>query len=770
MNNNPSVFISYTHENVDTTAIEFFVEELLHHANSRLDIFRDTSHLKPGQKISKYEENIRTVDCVVVLFTPEYLERIVNRKGGAYREFKLLLDRMSETMNGSTDTLPSEKFMVIPIVFSGTENTSIPDEFKDLKYENFSRFVVTSHPRTKSPIISDEVKSAHGPKFQRICSVINFSEIERSDEFETLKNDFMQILLFETKHEVVKKKFEEENFDELTEKIFVKTQSFQSAYDQNRIILIGRKGSGKSTIAAQIHRKREKTYKSNIDLHVDKFNLNMIGNLIYTQKFASDINSIISQDRFFSLIWLHYIYLQSMKILLQDSRNGSHVVDISASVSVIERKLSDLQGESSGGGKVQLENYWPDFVWIVGKIVNLVEVAIKQARTDEPSFHSDMASFFDVDNISNELFGKELFHEFRCCVDKCKRKFLFTLNGFDTEFDSFRVETQRRHLPEDEVIFRNQLEIDWLRGLLHSVLDMRTGITALASKIDFCLTVPKDRFVEVRQTERDDYRYRNLAADIKWTAIELALLLNKRIETINDFEPKKPISPIERFDYAMSKAYPEIPLRIEFQYGNVRISTSLFVYLLRHTFWRPRDLMFLLAQIVTTMKLLRKRRRKMNVEIIRKAVARATYGIVRSEFINEFQSVCINIRTIISTFQRCDNIVDYANLEKRIGKLNFEFVDSRFAVTTSMPEKVKFLFEIGFLGFSKTTENPQSNPFLWFFSDGDDEFDSLDDKEKKVIEYAIHPVFNDYLRLKIDEGRTISYYSDSYLEDNDAIH
>ena len=95
---------------------------------------------------------------------------------------------------------------------------------------------------------------------------------------------------------------------------------------------------------------------------------------------------------------------------------------------------------------------------------------------------------------------------------------------------------------------------------------------------------------------------------------------------------------------------------------------------------------------------------------------------------------------------------------------------SRFFAAESIHKKIQFLFEIGFFGFSNPEDNRNPNQFSFCFSDGEDEFESYDESERIRLRYAIHPVFNEYLRLRVDENELIGFYDSKYLLENDTIH
>src|SRR5262245_60500159 len=93
-----------------------------------------------------------------------------------------------------------------------------------------------------------------------------------------------------------------------------------------------------------------------------------------------------------------------------------------------------------------------------------------------------------------------------------------------------------------------------------------------------------------------------------------------------------------------------IPRVLSFTFNGQPVRISLFFYLLRHTFWRPRDMLYYLAKIITTYDSMRGAKKVLSAELLKRIVASTTYDVIRGEFIREFNSMCPNIEAIIKQF------------------------------------------------------------------------------------------------------------------------
>ncbi len=764
-------FISYCHENADFKAIDFFEQELTDMSNQKIEIYRDKRRIRPGDSISEHEQAILSADVVIIIFTPEYMQNVRARKGGVSREY----DRILSRYHVSNETLRSrgggDFFTVIPILFSGTFSGVIPPEFRDLLCTDFTRFRWTESNDRKT-ILPDHVRKEFVGEFSKLVDVILQTALQRTEDFKKLSRKLRNTLFLDTKHESVVQAVEQTKQRDVLNRVFVKTTSYRQVRDQNCVILIGRKGSGKSTIADHIYSNARDMYRTRISVDVDQFNLEMIFNLLFTPKITSDINNIFSQERFFSLVWISFVYLQAAKVIVYEHYSGQTKEDVKA-LEALEATIFDISNVVAPN-EIDLSQAWPDFIWVVRRLITVVEEVVRESRDDEEFFFSDVTRLSGRSHLFNRVFGEKFCTELQCNVANVDGKFIFVLDGFDMRFENFRNDSLHGHYLEEHVFFRNKLELDWLKGLFHSILELRGADRFLSNKMDFCLTVPKDRFIEMRKTERDDYRYRSISTNVRWTGVELAILLRKRLEVISDYRADNEKDEMSRLTDVFTESFNSIPTTIQFSYGSNTIEIPLFTYLLRHTFWRPREILYLTASILATADLQKRRNKVLSSEIIRKIVSDSTYGIVSSEFVREFHNVCKNLELIIQRFERMANILTYQDVVDRIGTIDFEFaIPTDQMSQQDITSKIDFLYEVGFLGFSVPDNiyrsGREKHRDIFYFSHGEEVLKSMSRDERQQIQYIIHPVFNEYLRLDVTRDRLVNYYSDEYLEENDTV-
>ena len=151
-------------------------------------------------------------------------------------------------------------------------------------------------------------------------------------------------------------------------------------------------------------------------------------------------------------------------------------------------------------------------------------------------------------------------------------------------------------------------------------------------------------------TERDAFRYSERYVPLVWSGIELAILVRKRLEVLLDFFTSDDGTPGDRLKAVLEKAAKHMPSSVAFRFNGRQYELSLFAYVLRHTFWRPREVLWYFARILSAAEGLRRQRQKMGAEAVRQIVRNTTIEVITTEFIGEFTTTFINIGEVVSVF------------------------------------------------------------------------------------------------------------------------
>ena len=171
--------------------------------------------------------------------------------------------------------------------------------------------------------------------------------------------------------------------------------------------------------------------------------------------------------------------------------------------------------------------------------------------------------------------------------------------------------------------------------------------------------------------------YQDRVCSLDWSGIELTLLLRKRLEFLSQTKTDKKRSPEDRLDDVLKGEFGYIPRDISVVFNGVEYRLPLFMYVLRHTFWRPRDLLLYYAGIIATSRTAREKGIELTSTMVRRVVRSLTRAIIRTEFIGEFESTVYNIEAIVAAFRNCKQIVTYEEVSERLAKVDFRFASGR---------------------------------------------------------------------------------------------
>ena len=198
----------------------------------------------------------------------------------------------------------------------------------------------------------------------------------------------------------------------------------------------------------------------------------------------------------------------------------------------------------------------------------------------------------------------------------------------------------------------------------------------------------------------------------------------------------------------------------------------LLMYVLRHTFWRPREVLVYYAAILALAEDMKRWSYEVTTEAIRNCVKATTRQIIESEFLTEFRSTIVNIEEIIRQFKRRPAILDFDALGEILLPLNFKFATGHLDDTGTI-EKIQFLYEIGFLGVKADKQLRDQFGLdmddAFYFNEGSSLFMGTDEDDIKVWQFMIHPIFTEYLRLNTEGVDLALQYDWDYLHKREAF-
>ncbi len=690
-----------------------------------------------------------TVDVVIILLSPSYKRKVTERQGGVYEEFRRIWARYTDQKIGKED--PGQdgneaSFEILPILFSGSYANSTPDELITLKHLDLTSLRVQRKTNGEF-VIPKNIQSNFTTQIQSLASQIHAESAVKSEAFTKLSKTYYDRLFVDLKASFNDPIFATHDY---LDTILVKTSTYFRIESQLAFFVIGRKGSGKSTLTQVLPLIHPDRYQGIVEIIADDFNLESLYGLYSDQQFRSDVNAAVSRDRAFELTWEALLILATMNAIMDLSENGLLNSIQSNLIEPIERFIQDMKGAS------------PLTQWRTGDLFNyaftrtmsFVKDCIDGTRADPALYLVDIGARFNRERYLTHIFGVEVMDSFRMLLRTFNKRFLVTLDGFDTAFDRFRLDSIRAY-DEEKMRRRAHFEVDWLRSLLSLTMHARSrSQDYFYSTLDFCIAAPKDRFMEVVRVERDSYRHWQRWCTLHWSGIELAILLRKRLQVLAGVKKKskdKELSPEERLDEILRhKMFRHIPSALEFEYNGKTHSMPMFMYILRHTFWRPREVLVYFAGLLALSEDMKRWGYEITTEIVRNCVKATTHQIIESEFINEFRSTVVNIRDIVQRFKKSKPVISFSKVIDILTTVDFKFAASSFG-EAQIIEKIQFLYEIGFLGVKATKEMQETFGLdcehAFYFNEGSALFIGTDEDDMKFWDFIIHPIFSEYLRL-----------------------
>lgn len=744
------------------------VSYLLSYIKQRIEILSDydisavfdKESFKEGEDFRKREKQIAESDCVLLFFTPAYKEKILSKSdSGAKREYQLIKERALSGEGG-----------VMPILLSGNRETAVPNEFQNIIYWDLSKFRDPIYKTNKKFVVGDalqEYVDKLAKKAIREAYVMSFC---RKPEFSSMDEEYQALFLDSAANAP------------LPPNCIIKMNAHDRIIHQDVCFVIGRKGSGKSTLLSTIQRYDPSFfynhYKKLACIDAESLDISFIYNNLI-DKVRQDLDVLSMQkilDTFWEIVFVFQsivtigLELEYFEITKEDNRYETF--------KEVTQKLKDLLGISSDRFKSGLPHSS-----ICNCAVELVERHIRLNVLDKANELTPLTgatSNIDSFIILNDIFGVELFHQYCLGVRQCKKKILLALDGFDTHSEDFRFTTNRlANNNKEEYQFRTDFEIRLFRELMVVVSNIKRKRVKLEKQyfftaVHFCVILPQDRYDQIALDDRDIEK-RDICS-LNWDAYELMEMLVKRLEYHFKVDlSAKRLSLEDRFYSILQEKMPHIPMQMNIVVNGYPQRMSLFNYLLRHTFWRPRDIIKNFAIIMKLSKdnEIEAKDPQLIQSIIKKALAHGVSRIIEGEFINEYKNVYVNIKDVLLHFRTNDFVQDFDVFCEKLSKI--EVRTTKISTEFDVESKLRLLYRLGVIGFytNKDDDNLWNGfPYCYSFTEGLDPMDEILVQGlpiKSAPKIVFNPIFIRYLLLNVNINEQICDYPWEYIETNHQL-
>ena len=202
------------------------------------------------------------------------------------------------------------RFAIFPVIFGGDLDRSCPGEIREYVVGNFLAF---RGSRDKTGKLKIQNREHYESIIKKIIDRIAYATVGSTKSFANTYEELFNLLFLETKQELVDAIMS----DEIKSQIYVKTRAFRQVLDQYSFILVGRKGSGKTTITKQLMLQNRKHHYVPIEINFDDFNLEIIHEFFAEPRLFSDIRSLQPQVKLFRAAWKIFIFMSSMVLVAQ---------------------------------------------------------------------------------------------------------------------------------------------------------------------------------------------------------------------------------------------------------------------------------------------------------------------------------------------------------------------------------------------------------------------------------------------------------------------
>ena len=546
------------------------------------------------------------------------------------------------------------------------------------------------------------------------------------------------------------------------EKFFVQTSFYRSVKRHEHYIFSGRKGSGKTTLAQiLIHDSVAKTGADGqkatgiqaIDVQVNDWNMHDLFDEIVVGQISGDFSFIKGNVGIFKFAWTSFIIFCLARNLVESGLIGPHELAVVFPDGDVRREFLASKARYRDLFRLSLLS----IKWYFDRLIE------KAPKRSEEQFRVHLRRTVNVASYAEFLCGAH-FKVLREQLDKLgSSHVLFCLDRFDTAIQGFRKQALKRVKAEGdytaEIYIRR--EIDWLHGLVAVVAEAKardrltpdSEVYDLFGKLDFFVVIPKDRLLEVQADMRDAVAVDD-GLDVRWKPYELLTMLRKRLQVAARFDDHEldrtaHRGPRARYEHILKRLFSELPREIVIKIGPADFEIDLFLGILRHTFWRPRDIMIFYLPILQRMYSFKARGSKQfDQEVVRNIISQKNRELVSTEFLQEFSDTIINLADVLREFKGSSQSHTMKSMEQILSRVELRLAGSE--PVTGAIRKIQLLYEIGFIGLKPGRQFGSLSPtgdFTFVFMHRTEVVDFEATSMIQGSTVAIHPAFIEPLSL-----------------------
>jgi len=728
------IFVSYCHDDVkgDDNRLRAFLNAIRDTDRDAFELIVDYEHpgASVGANVETFMRRVDTADVVIVLLTPGYKRRVgAKSESGVYTEFRRVYDRI---MHAESRGTYDKDFVVLPVIFTGTFDESCPLELRRLHCADVTWMYVSA--TSDLPTVHASLKNRFATAVGELTSRVRAIAATKDRAFREQQEDLFQSFLF---HDTKSRWDKPENYPYL-ESAFVKTWTFLRVRNHEVNFVVGRKGSGKSTITHVLPLLAEPRPAVVLRIDFEQLPFEMCFNVLKGHPAeASDLRHAFSPIYSYEMLWDVFVHLfYAWQIRSELPAKGDVPTKVFKMLEKSTKGANDAERDATATRVL--------FVHAFERLVVFIDTVMRQKEQD--SLTRSVAEFTQT-RFRSFVFGNTwpALQKILKRQRQTNSRTLLTIDGFDVRTDYFTREAEERSAA---VRFENELLLALFQVILKTYGS--AGAHSMFYELtDMCAAIPHDRFMQVRALDRDRYQYRHHFAPVSWSGPELSALVRKRLVLLRKAGDPKALSLEERLSSVMRSKFPELPDDLAFQFGAAPYHISLFLYVLRHTFWRPRDVLFFYSTLLAASSQSRKRRETVSTAFVRQIIAGATRTVIEDEFLREYSNSFRNLKDVLFRFREYPQVMKFDDFSARIGDIRFDAPLPEGEIA-STEWKAEMLYEVGALGVildRATAERFSSFRHAFIFNEGDLLTKRLGRDLYHKFQFTLHPVLVEYLHL-----------------------
>lgn len=770
-------FVTFCDDDARHVDIKVLLSELRARTDGKVKFYAYFENAAGSSLHDFMNKTLAECRCVLGLFGPGYKQRVDNtiERSGAYQEYNTIVTRMDGRLGPAKPRL-------IPVLWAGDGiDGSIPELLMT------SNPIVTDLRKFRTlgqghvePYLPEKTREQCYPKLDEIAAALLLQEEVGSGEVQERALENLKRMVdpigdetrnLRTVEDVLQIKYEHGDYtaEKFKETFYTKTRFTKQLNQKNVGLVSGRKGSGKTTLVQIREYEAQRTdFFPVLDISVKNWNLHgLIQNTSFTQS-EGDFKYIDLEVRFFDFVWCAFVAQCMVVSLAYDEKENSGSFRGSGTYMNSEFSARSIDRLIEGAPKISDFFFSALFDHSVSTARLYIQKVVDQASAEnEETFRQDVLQGISIKRFLFDIFGNEFSKLNSSVYARGNKRFLFCVDRFDTEIQQYRkIDAGLDPITRDR---RAEREVNWLSSLTDFVnrtlrpdrLDKDVNVYEFFSKVKFLVVLPYDRVEEIRRHQRDSIASESVE-EIYWQPKELLTMLRKRIQVLRgisdaDFGKDNHKDALARFRNLCRIACPELPEGSFIALGAKKFEMDLFLYVLRHTFFRPRDVLIHYAAILAYLESVNGRYPRDTSGPIREIVSYQSQRIVDLEFLGELRDAWTNIDDVMKLFMGGEQILSNRDMTEIIGATDFKFHYSDSNIT-ELSEKLEFLYGIGFLGFRSTRQVGSARNHDWFnfkflSSGGALPFDSP--KVMRHVELAIHPIFIESLFLQTSHVRPV---------------